>query len=112
MQLGMLFTLLVAAAIARTAGASIAQPDFTPPSHPECVCGQQVGFNCGFAVPRDQLVNKPGDLPPHEQPPCLEADLWLTPKQPVFSVIVSVYNQQGEGQGRRWQWRAMPWTGS
>lgn len=71
---------------------------FRPPSYPECMCSRGPGgvaFDCGFLEPRSALVGAPGPVAGLEDPPCIHRDVWLEPLLPIFSVVLTVYDQEG-----------------
>jgi hypothetical protein len=61
----------------------------------ECFCDKIPSEGCGFLVPLDKLVNKPEPIAGLQEPPCILNDTWIMPiRQPIFSVLLTVWNQE------------------
>jgi hypothetical protein len=68
-----------------------------PPAHCWCSAGELQNEKCDWFIPRDTLIHRPEEIP-GQSPPCIvfaeEKEAPQGDTEPLFSIIVSVYNQQ------------------
>ena len=80
---------------------SLRKIDLKPDQYKHCFCSNHsqnetnhTGKECSFILDRSVLIHRPPLLAHLQKTPCLLMDEWLSNIRPIYSVILTVWNQE------------------